>query len=83
MTLKLPGNLLTTAMAVMPHTNVTRALELALSQDVPFWPQMPNYSYQHAFTGHLLSHQSKERTVQRSFAAVNRIADRLRDKHRF
>jgi hypothetical protein len=42
---KLPGNLLTTAMAVMPHTDVTRALEIALSLDVPFWPQLPNYSY--------------------------------------
>jgi hypothetical protein len=45
MTTRLPGNLLTTAMAVMPHTDVTRALETALSLDVPFWPQLPNYSY--------------------------------------
>ena len=42
---KIPGNLLTTAMAVMPHTDVTRALEMALTLDVPFWPQLPNYSY--------------------------------------
>ncbi len=42
---KIPGNLLTTAMAVMPHTDVDRALELALSLDVPYWPQLPNYSY--------------------------------------
>ncbi len=41
----IPGNLLTTAMAVMPHTDVDRALETALSLDVPFWPQLPNYSY--------------------------------------
>ena len=40
-----PGNLLTTAMAVMPHTDVERALEMAMSLDVPFWPQLPNYSY--------------------------------------
>jgi len=39
------GNLLTTAMAVMPHTDFERALEIALSVDVPFWPQLPNYSY--------------------------------------
>jgi hypothetical protein len=45
MTTKIPGNLLTTAMAVMPHTDVDRALEMALSLDVPFWPQLPNYSY--------------------------------------
>lgn len=42
---KIPGNLLTTAMAVMPHTDVSRALEMALTLDVPFWPQLPNYSY--------------------------------------
>jgi len=42
---KIPGNLATTAMAVMPHTDVDRALETALSLDVPFWPQLPNYSY--------------------------------------
>ena len=41
----IPGNLLTTAMAVMPHTDVARALEVALSTDIPFWPQLPNYSY--------------------------------------
>ena len=41
----IPGNLLTTAMAVMPHTDVDRALELALSLDIPFWPQLPNYNY--------------------------------------
>lgn len=45
MDLNIPGNLLTTAMAVMPHTDVDRALETALSLDVPFWPQLPNYSY--------------------------------------
>jgi hypothetical protein len=41
----IPGNLLTTAMAVMPHKDVKRALELALSLDVPFWPQLPHVSY--------------------------------------
>ncbi len=41
----IPGNLLTTAMAVMPHKSVDRALDLALSMDVPFWPQLPLFSY--------------------------------------
>lgn len=45
MTNGIPGSLLTTAMAVMPHTDVSRALDMALSLDVPFWPQLPNYSY--------------------------------------
>ncbi|MDR3631302.1 MAG: hypothetical protein P4L42_13310 [Desulfocapsaceae bacterium] len=41
----IPGNLLTTAMAVMPQTDVRHALDLALTLDVPFWPQLPNFSY--------------------------------------
>jgi len=41
----IPGNLLTTAMAVMPHTDVAQALDAALSLDLPFWPQLPNLSY--------------------------------------
>jgi hypothetical protein len=41
----IPGNLLTTAMAVMPHKDVDQALQVALSMDVPFWPQLPLYSY--------------------------------------
>ncbi len=41
----IPGNLLTTAMAVMPHRDVDRAMECALSLDVPFWPQLPLVSY--------------------------------------
>jgi len=43
--MSIPGNLLTTAMAVMPHKDVDRALEVGLSMDVPFWPQLPLYSY--------------------------------------
>ena len=34
----IPGNLLTTAMAVMPHTDVDQALKTALSMDIPFLP---------------------------------------------
>jgi hypothetical protein len=41
----IPGNLLTTAMAVMPHTDAERALDIALSLDIPFWPQLPRLSY--------------------------------------
>ncbi|UCG09639.1 MAG: hypothetical protein JSV83_01005 [Desulfobacterales bacterium] len=43
--LPIPGNLLTTAMAVMPHKDSTQALEVALSLDIPFWPQLPRLSY--------------------------------------
>ena len=35
----------TTAMAIMPHTDIEKALELTLSLDIPFWPQLPEVSY--------------------------------------
>jgi len=41
----IPGNLFTTAMAVMPYTDVDKALATALSLDVPFWPQLPLLDY--------------------------------------
>jgi hypothetical protein len=41
----IPGNCRTTAMGILPHTDVDRALELALSLDIPFWPQLPRLSY--------------------------------------
>lgn len=41
----IPGNLLTTAMAVMPHTDIDRALSTALAMDIPFWPQLPRLNY--------------------------------------
>ena len=34
----------TTAMGIMPHRTVERALELALKLDIPFWPQLPKVS---------------------------------------
>jgi len=34
----------TTAMGIMPHRDVGKALELALGLDIPFWPQLPNVS---------------------------------------
>jgi hypothetical protein len=41
----IPGNLHTTAMAILPHAQVEPALELALSLDIPFWPQLPHLSF--------------------------------------
>lgn len=71
--MSIPGNLLTTAMAVMPHTDVERALRASLSLDVPFWPQLPLYSYyedmyvqaSEHFPGIVLNMQ--ERTLRFSF----------------
>lgn len=36
---------LTTAMGILPHTDIERALEAALSLDIPFWPQLPRVSF--------------------------------------
>lgn len=41
----IPGNLLTTAMAVMPHRDADQALRTAMELDIPFWPQLPLLSY--------------------------------------
>jgi len=38
-------NCQTTAMGIMPHTDIERALEVALALDIPFWPQLPRVSY--------------------------------------
>ncbi len=38
-------NCRTTAMAVMPHRDPVRALELAMGLDIPFWPQLPRISF--------------------------------------
>jgi hypothetical protein len=39
------AELRTTAMGIMPHTDVDAALDLALSVDIPFWPQLPRLSF--------------------------------------
>lgn len=39
------ANCQTTAMGIMPHTDVERALKLSLGMDIPFWPQLPNVSF--------------------------------------
>jgi hypothetical protein len=43
--LRLEAGLLTTAMGIMPHRDPERALDLAFSLDIPFWPQLPNLSF--------------------------------------
>lgn len=41
----IPGNCLTTAMGILPHKDVDKALELAFSLDIPFWPQLPKLDF--------------------------------------
>lgn len=35
----------TTAMGIMPHTDIERALDLVLALDIPFWPQLPRVTF--------------------------------------
>lgn len=82
----IPGNLLTTAMAVMPHRDIDRALEVALWMDVPFWPQLPHVSYyenmyvqaSENFPGILLD---LEKTVEKAFRRVLEMSLRMRDQN--
>ncbi|MFC1928802.1 hypothetical protein ACFLWC_07205 [Chloroflexota bacterium] len=43
--LNLKAGCKTTAMGIMPHTSVERAMNLALSLDAPFFPQLPNINF--------------------------------------
>jgi hypothetical protein len=43
--LNFAAELATTAMGIMPHEDVNKALDVALSADIPFWPQLPRLSY--------------------------------------
>jgi len=39
------GGLSTIAMGILPHEDIEKALKLAFSVDIPFWPQLPRLSY--------------------------------------
>lgn len=41
----IPGGCLTSAMGILPHRDPERALDLAFSLDIPFWPQLPRLGY--------------------------------------
>jgi len=41
----LKGDCMTTAMGILPHTSIEEALDMVLSLDIPFWPQLPKYSF--------------------------------------
>lgn len=43
--MNLIGNCQTTSMEILPHTSVEDALNLSLSLDIPFWPQLPRMSF--------------------------------------
>ena len=39
------GNLMTTGMGILPHKYLDDAMELVMSLDIPFWPQLPKINY--------------------------------------
>ncbi|GAB4436303.1 MAG: hypothetical protein OHK0040_07530 [bacterium] len=39
------GNLITTGMGILPHKDLDRALKVAMSVDIPFWPQLPRMDF--------------------------------------
>ena len=39
------GNLRTTGMGILPHRDAARALALATTVDLPFWPQLPKMGF--------------------------------------
>ena len=41
----LKGRAMTTAMGILPHVDLDDALKLALSLDIPFWPQLPHFRF--------------------------------------
>lgn len=43
--MNIKGDLQTTAMGIMPHTDISKAIKLALQLDIPFWPQLPKVSF--------------------------------------
>jgi hypothetical protein len=81
----IPGNLLTTAMVVMPQRDVDRALELSLSLEVPYWPQLPKGQLlrrgEPAVAGHLLLGRSgRGKGRGKSLPMVKDLSARFREK---
>ena len=61
----IPGNFMTSGMGVLLHTDLEKGLALAMSVDIPFWPQLPKMRYEedmhaqvaHRFPGSIISPQ--------------------------
>lgn len=65
------GNCQTTAMGILPHRDYRKALDLALSLDIPFWPQLPRVNYgedmyvqaAHGFPGIRIDEEARTVTI--------------------
>ena len=88
-------NCQTTAMGILLHTDVERALEVALSLDIPFWPQLPKVSYFEDMYVQALEHFPGARidvanqkiffrirkTVEKTFEVLRELSRRIREKY--
>lgn len=43
--MKMIGNCQTTAMGILPHKDISEAMKIAFSVDIPFWPQLPHVDF--------------------------------------
>jgi len=80
--LNLEARCKTTAMGIMPHTDVGKALELALGLDIPFWPQLPNVSFyedMYAQTSENFPGVVVDPDGEKVSFSTNRFAEELRD----
>ncbi len=87
------GNCLSTAMGILPHTSVEQALDLALSLNVPFWPQLPKVSFyedmyvqaSEGFPGIEINEQEKEIRLshERFQAGLMHLAEHWEDPEHF
>ncbi len=85
----IPGNCRTTAMGILPHTDVDRALDLAFSLDIPFWPQLPRLSYyedmyvqvSENFPGVRIDEQNRriDFSLERFYAELPAFIERMED----
>jgi len=64
----------------MPHRDVDRALELALSLDIPFWPQLPKVSlYEDMYVQ--ASQNFPGIAIERAFAFLPELSQILKNRY--
>ena len=74
------GDLRTTTMGILPHRDVDEALAMALSVDIPFWPQLPMVSFDEDMYVQAMEHFPGvviDRGHRRIFVETNRFIDEL------
>jgi hypothetical protein len=83
----------TTAMGIMPHTDIDRALELALGLDIPFFPQLPKVDFHEDMYAQAsqnfpgievdVSHERVDFNTERFHQEMSDYTDRMADAKTF